>query len=77
MFCYEPLDSEHQSTCLVTLATRQWLCFSLVLGPGEYDTTEGKFRALRISSCWAHLVSGGWDADTRPYFHRLSVAVGS
>lgn len=57
-----------QSTCLVALATRQWLCFSLVLGPGEYDTTEGKFRTLRTSSCWAHPVSGGWDTDTNPAF---------
>lgn len=50
-----------QSTCLVALATRQWLCFPLVLGLGEYDTTEGKFT---VSCCWVHPVSVGWDADT-------------
>lgn len=59
------MNHQIQSTCLVALATRQWLCFPLVPGLAEYDTTEGKFRAPQTGSCCSfHPVSVGWDADT-------------
>lgn len=57
-----------QSTCLFALEKRQRLCFPLLPRPGEYDTTEGKFRVLRTDFCWVLSVIGGWDVDTDPAF---------